>query len=957
MFFEPTIADSPNADWIWATDNDRLGETDFAARRSFVVNDKIQNATIRVVADFAAVEIEINGKRALNLAAYVAPAEVNVTSMMLAGDNVIEVKATGVPGPSAIAFSLTMIPQSGDPVWVASDASWRTSGDQSIVSFGKVEAERWQMNQVPDITPFAEYNQWKEALGGDGQKIENKSDAKLSPLPSGFEIAKIRDALEGEDSWVSMTIDPRGRFIIGKEQKGLLRLTLSDNRNEVVAAETIDDSLGECRGLLWHNDALYAHANRDNALVRLRDTDGNDRFDEVKKIISTVGGTGHGRNDLTVGPDGAIHVIVGDDVEVPETSPRRARPEATAVKELGHWARVVQAGDVVTWEAMNRGLRNPYGIDFNADGEAFTYDADNEGDIGLPFYRPTSINHLVSGANYGWHQDRNQTRSLPGYAPDSVPTALDLDRGSPTAVKFGSRSHFPSPWREALFVLDWAYGRIIAVHLTPNGASYSGSAELFVEGRPLNVTDLDFDADGAMWFITGGRKTKSALYRVRYNGEPSKVAISTSVQSAARAEFSQRARKLRQQLERFHGRNDSAAISEAWPHLGSADPWIRNAARVAIEWQPVEEWRSLALDAHADLAGLTEILGLARAGTDNDRSEIAKLILRFKPTSGWSDLRKLTLLRIAELSETASDQATTTKSVLQSLALATDASDSVGREVARRLVSLESPHAVTFGLERLASASNQLERLHYLELLSEAKTGWTSEQRKLFFTTFSYAKNFSYGDRFMAPFFESVQTSALENVPDSEERKRLAGLLVETQEVPLPAATSRPFVKQWTVSDVISGAASQTGSKPDLIRGRELFNAAMCANCHVCGVEGRPVGPDLTTVGRRFSRQEILESIIEPSKVIAEAYRNVVVLHHDGKTTTGRIVQNDFRESKLVLATNEITVSRLQTISKDDIETWNESPVSPMPTGLLETLTNQEINDLLAYLLSEGQIK
>ena len=48
------------------------------------------------------------------------------------------------------------------------------------------------------------------------------------------------------------------------------------------------------------------------------------------------------------------------------------------------------------------GLRNPYGIAFKADGEPFSYDADNEGDIGLPLYRPTRVNHLVSGGNYGW---------------------------------------------------------------------------------------------------------------------------------------------------------------------------------------------------------------------------------------------------------------------------------------------------------------------------------------------------------------------------------------------------------------------------------------------------------------------------------------------------------------------------------------------------------------------------
>ena len=84
---------------------------------------------------------------------------------------------------------------------------------------------------------------------------------------------------------------------------------------------------------------------------------------------------------------------------------------------------------------------------------------------------------------------------------------------------FGSRSNFPRRYREALFILDWAYGRILAVHCLPHGAGYLCDAETFLKGRPLNVTDLDFAPDGSMYLITGGRKTQSALYRIRYTGE------------------------------------------------------------------------------------------------------------------------------------------------------------------------------------------------------------------------------------------------------------------------------------------------------------------------------------------------------------------------------------------------------------------------------------------------------
>lgn len=68
------------------------------------------------------------------------------------------------------------------------------------------------------------------------------------------------------------------------------------------------------------------------------------------------------------------------------------------------------------------------------------------------------------------------TGSWPPYFPDHAdngPPTLDIGKGSPTAVKFGTASRFPPDFQKALFVLDWAYGRIVAVHMAPRGASYA----------------------------------------------------------------------------------------------------------------------------------------------------------------------------------------------------------------------------------------------------------------------------------------------------------------------------------------------------------------------------------------------------------------------------------------------------------------------------------------------------
>src|SRR5690606_27524546 len=167
------------------------------------------------------------------------------------------------------------------------------------------------------------------------------------------------------------------------------------------------------------------------------------------------------------------------------------------------------------WELMLGGFRNAYDFDISPDGEIFTFDSDMEWDWGTPWYRPTRINHAVSGADFGW---RSGSGKWPEYYPDSLPAVVDTGIGSPTGVKFGVNSKFPKKYRQALFAQDWSYGRIFAIHLQPNGASYTGEYEEFLKGKPLNLTDLEFGKDGAMYFITGGRGTQSGLYRVSYEG-------------------------------------------------------------------------------------------------------------------------------------------------------------------------------------------------------------------------------------------------------------------------------------------------------------------------------------------------------------------------------------------------------------------------------------------------------
>ena len=91
---------------------------------------------------------------------------------------------------------------------------------------------------------------------------------------------------------------------------------------------------------------------------------------------------------------------------------------------------------------------------------------------------------------------------------------IELGPGSPTGVLFGTNAKFPKRYQEAIYLLDWTFGRIYALHLSADGSSYTAEKEVLLSGKALPVSDAAIGPDGAMYFTTGGRRLGSKLYRV-----------------------------------------------------------------------------------------------------------------------------------------------------------------------------------------------------------------------------------------------------------------------------------------------------------------------------------------------------------------------------------------------------------------------------------------------------------
>jgi putative heme-binding domain-containing protein len=815
---------------------------------------------------------------------------------------------------------------------------------------------------------------------------------KLTALPE-FKIELLRSAQEGEGSWICMTVDAKGRLIVSPQEgvSNILRITLSAE-GQVAKMETINQPVGGAMGLLYAFDSLYVSGKGPQGLglYRLRDTDGDDRYDTVELLRKFDGAGGeHGSHAVVLGPDNKLYYVNGNFVKVPKDispeSPHKHYAEdqllprgedgngfGVGIKPPGGFV-VRMDPDAKNCELFASGFRNTYDIAFNQDGELFGFDSDMEWDWGMPWYRPIRINHIVSGGDYGF---REGTGKFPIYYPDTLPTTLDVGIGSPTGVKFGTRSNFPTKYKKAMFAMDWSYGRILAVYLTPKGATYTGTFENFVAPASLhsrgakatlNLTDLEFGPDGAMYFTTGGRGTQSGLYRVSFTGQTEPDSGSTLTQADQAAA---QARAVRHQLEAFHGRKDPRAVDFAWPHLNSDDRWIRYAARIAIESQPLEEWQDRALIEERPNSGLTALLALARLGMPSIQPELFDALGRL-PTDKFTEAQGLESLRVLALSfiRMGRPDSHTADEIAEHLNSAYPAKSwPLNHEISQLVIYLAEPEVVSKTLALLDSAPTQEQQVHYIFHLRTLKTVWTLAQRRHYFEWFDRdwkqgqhtpeelqwfadaGRDYDNGASF-PKFMEHFRKDAIASL-NPDERVALASI-INRQALPLAKAGTAPraFVKEWAMDDLLPHL-EQVSTGRSFDKGKEAFAAAQCSACHRFGSEGGSVGPDLTAITSRFSRRDILESILLPSKVVSEQYQNMTVIKKDGDDITGRIVEDT--DQKLVIVTNPLTQDRVE-VRKSEVRSVAPSKVSPMPDGSLNTFSRDEILDLLAYVESGGK--
>ena len=461
----------------------------------------------------------------------------------------------------------------------------------------------------------------------------------------GFDAELLYEVPKSQGSWVAMAFDPKGRLIVSdQDDKGVFRVTLRDESdpNSKVRVESLEGfpyepikwgserTVGGALGFLYAFDSLYMSTMK--GFYRCRDTDGDDHYDEFQLLKRLGMGYEHSAHSIIKSEDGkALYLVVGNHTPVPKDV-RSRQPavwamdsllepmpdpmgHATGIKPPAGWiARISPDGK--DWDMIASGLRNSVDIAINPEGELFTYDSDLEFDIGSPWYRPTRVNHVTSAAEFGW---RHGTGKWQEYFADSLGAVVNIGPGSPTAMSFGHHSAFPPEFKDKLFICDWTFGTIYTVELTEDGSSYTGKHKEFLSGSPLNIAAMRFGPDGHMYFVVGGRRTQSRLYRIRYTG-PSKTG------EVRQLTKNQSLRDLRHSLEAFHGSSTGGkqAIDMAWPHLNHEDRAIRYAARLAIENQNLSLWQDRVFTETRPRAIIHAAIALCRHGDASLGSRLLK---------------------------------------------------------------------------------------------------------------------------------------------------------------------------------------------------------------------------------------------------------------------------------------------------------------------------------------------
>ncbi|TWU02955.1 DUF7133 domain-containing protein [Stieleria varia] len=627
-----TISTAEEAQWIWATGttaDQPIAENAVCLFRK-TINLKVPaTGRIEIAADDQ-YELFVNGKQIGTGSSSRQVDELDITDYLEVGRNVVAVRVLNTHGDTAALMARVSVKPGNSDKWYTfnSDASWKTNPEDiplwaTVVFNDRLWGSAAMFGALGDTAPW---DRDEEVVAE-----QQTEQSERFQIQKGFGVQRVL-ADEKIGSVIAMTFNEFGHMLLSQEGGPLL---LVYDQNEDGIPETVRtycDKVKSCQGILALNGEVFVTGDGPEgvALYRLSDTDRNGSLEKATAILKFKGDGGeHGPHGLRLGHDGMIYVALGSHVRSigkrgdgetyrdpyeGDVLPRYEDPSGhgRGVKAPGGTIiRTNVDGSVV--ETVAGGLRNAYDIVFHPSGGMFIHDSDMENDIGTAWYRPNAIFDVTEGAEFGW---RSGWSKWPEYYLDRLPDLLDTGRGSPTGGVCYEHYMFPVRYQNTLFMADWSEGRILNVRLKPRGAGYVADSEVFLQGQPLNVTDLEVGPDGALYFCTGGRATAGGVYRVVYKGKiPDRVKnLGSGIASAVR----------QPQIESAWTRQEIASIKR---ELG--DKWNQMVAGVAYSDDNPPEYRVRAMtlmQLFGPVPSEDLLLELSKAESEQVRAKAATML-------------------------------------------------------------------------------------------------------------------------------------------------------------------------------------------------------------------------------------------------------------------------------------------------------------------------------------------
>lgn len=273
----------------------------------------------------------------------------------------------------------------------------------------------------------------------------------------------------------------------------------------------------------------------------------------------------------------------------------------------------------------------------------------------------------------------------------------------------------------------------------------------------------------------------------------------------------------------------------------------------------------------------------------------------------------------------------------------------VNEEIVALSVALQSKNVIGPALSLLRNSRTQEEQVVYVQALTAEGLDWTPQLRKQFFqTVVDLVPNWKGGftARARRDHFLNRSLQMLNEVERLEFAEKILQAQKTAQAVP---PIHRTFVRNWSMDELLPTLAKKLTEARNIENGKNLFAAASCIACHSFRGEGGLGGPDLTSASGRYTAADLLENIMSPSKVINEQYGLQIYQLKDGTTFTGRTV--NMAGDTVMVSTNLNDPGGTEVRFKiQDLERSVPSRISSMPEGLLNTLSHDDILDLIAYI-------